>query len=593
MLDKGAKQLFMLKNYLTTAIRNLWRSKGSTLINISGLTLGVASSLILFLLVRHQSSFDNYHSKRDRIYRIGSSSDGNQGRNYSSGVPAVLPEAFKLDFPEAEEVLFTSYRAGNLVTIPQAQGESKKYEEKKGVVYTQPGYFKIFDRKVLTGDAEKGLDEPNEAIISQSLAIKYFGKDDAIGEVLNVDNAEYKITAMIEDAPSNTDLPFELLLSYITIKKQKDEQGWNSTWSDDQCYFLLKEEKNISEIERRIPAFVKKYKGENVDHASYEMQRLAEIHFDDRFGNYNYATTSREMLMALSIIGIFLIITACINFINLVTAEAIKRSKEVGIRKALGSSRAQLIFQFLGESTLVTLVAVVLAVGVTQFGLSFLNPFLDLKLSLNLMTDRIVWVFLIATSLTVALLSGLYPSFVVSGFKPVFAIKNQINNRQSSGYFLRRGLVVLQFFISQFLIIGTLVLISQMNYFRNKELGFTKEAIINIPIPENERFGNKDGTSKMKALREEISGINGIEMASLNSRPPSSGSVSATDFQLEGREEHFGAQVKLIDGNYLNLFGIELLAGTNVLDLDTARGFIVNEKLASMVGSKNPNDIIG
>jgi len=584
----------MLKNYLTTALRNLWRSKGTTFINVSGLTLGVTTSLILFLLVRHESSFDTFHTKRDRIYRVASSSNGNQGRNYSAGIPAVLPEAFKLDFPEAEEVLVSSYRSGNLVSIPQAQGESKKYQEEKGVVYTQPSFFKIFDRKILAGDVEKGLDEPNEAVISEKLALKYFGKQDAIGEVLNVDNAEYKITAIIEDSPINTDLPFDLLLSYITIKKQKDEQGWNSTWSDDNCYFLLRKGSTISEIERRIPAFVEKYLGkENNNKANYEIQPLSSIHFDDRFGNYNYTTTSREMLMALSVIGIFLIVTACINFINLVTAEAIKRSKEVGIRKTLGSSRAQLIIQFLGESSLVTIVAVVLAIGFAQMGLSFLNPFLDMDISLNLLTDGAVWIFLGLTTFLVALLSGLYPSLVVSGFKPVFAIKNQTNNRQSSGYLLRKGLVVLQFFISQFLIIGTIVLISQMDYYQNKDLGFKKDAILTIPIPENERFGNRDGTSKMKTLREELSVISGVEMASLSSRPPSSGSVSSTDFQIEGREEHFGTQVKLVDGNYLNIYGIELVAGANLLDLDTAQGFIVNEKLAATIGSKNPQELIG
>jgi len=329
-------RIAMLKNYIITAFRNLWRSKGSTLINLSGLTFGITTSLILFLLVRHQSSFDNFHSKGNRVYRVVGKSDGNQGTNYQAGVPAVLPEAFKMDFPEAEEVVFTSYRSDGVITIPQSQGESKKFEEKKGIVYTQPNYFKIFDRKVLIGDAEKGLDEPNEGVISKNAALKYFGKEDARGEVLAFGGKEFKVTAILDNYPDNTDFPFDVLLSYITIKKQNDEAGWNSTWSDEQCYFLLKKENSIGDIEARIPAFVKKYRGEeNRDHATFEMQPLAEIHFDDRYGNYNYNTTSRQMIMSLSVIGIFLIITACINFINLVTAEAIKRSKEVGDRKSV------------------------------------------------------------------------------------------------------------------------------------------------------------------------------------------------------------------------------------------------------------------
>ncbi|MFN8886962.1 MAG: ABC transporter permease, partial [Cyclobacteriaceae bacterium] len=216
----------MLKNYFTTAIRNLWRSKGSTIINISGLTLGVTTSLILFLLVRYQLSFDNFHAKGDRIYRVVSSSEGNQGKDFQAGVPPVLPEAFRNDFPEAEEVIFTSYRGnGALITIPQKDGELKKFEEGRGVVYAPPGYFNLFDRKVLIGDAKKGLDEPNEAVISKASALKYFGKEDAIGEVFNFESREFKVTAIVEDLPVNTDFPFDVILSYATIKKEKDEVG--------------------------------------------------------------------------------------------------------------------------------------------------------------------------------------------------------------------------------------------------------------------------------------------------------------------------------------------------------------------------------
>lgn len=584
----------MFKNYLTTAFRNLLRSKTSTLINLSGLTIGVTASLILFLLVRHQSSFDTFHSKRDRIYRVVTSSDGNQGRNTTAGVFPALPDAFKNDFHEAEEVVFTSYRAGGLVSIPQPQGEPKKYQEKKGIVYTQPNFFKIFDREILIGDAAKALDEPNEAILSKTSALKYFGKEDPIGEVLSFESKEFKVSAVMEDYPTNTDFPFDIMLSYITIKKEKDENAWQGIWSDEHCYFLLKKGSRVAEIERRMPAFVKKYLGEHDrSNSHFEIQPLSEIHYDERYGNYNYSTTSREMLTALGVIGIFLIITACINFINLVTAEAIKRSKEVGIRKTLGSSRSQLVIQFLGESSLITLFAVLLSVGLAQLGLSFLNPFLDLSLKLNFLNDAPLWMFLISITVIVTLLSGLYPSLVVSGFKPVFAIKNQINNKNSSGYMLRRGLVVMQFFISQFLIIGTIVLISQMNYFKNKDLGFRKDAIITVPIPENLSDGFQDGTSKMRTLRDEVSRLQGIELASLSTTPPSSGNVSSTDFKIAGKEEHYGTQVKMIDSHYIDLYELKLLAGSNVLDLDTAQGFIVNEKLAAMVGFVNPRDIVG
>ena len=202
------------------------RQKGSTIINVSGLTLGITCSIILFLLVAHIASYDNFQSKRDRIYRVVNQSDGKNGTNYQTGVPTVLPDAFKADFHEAEEVVFTSYRNDALILIPQSDGELKKFEEENGVVLTEPSYFKIFDRKVISGDPLKGIDEPNEAMISVSLAKKYFGSEDAIGEILNYEDQDYKITGILEDSPSNTDFPFELILSYATIKTQSLQNGW-------------------------------------------------------------------------------------------------------------------------------------------------------------------------------------------------------------------------------------------------------------------------------------------------------------------------------------------------------------------------------
>ncbi len=583
----------MLKNYLKTAFRNLLREKSSTLINISGLTMGITCSLVLFLLIRHLSSFDTYHSKRDRIYRVVNQSDGNEGKDYTSGVPSVLPDAFRIDFPEAEEVIFTSYRSGSMVTIPRPGAEPKKYNEESGVVFTQSNFFKIFDRKILAGDQESGLDDPAEAIISERWAVKYFGKTDVIGEVVRFEATDYKITAIMEDYPSNTDFPFDLMLSYVTIKKDRESNGWNSIWSDEQCYFLLKEGESISKVESRMPAFSKKYLGDdNNSNAEFFIQPLREIHFDDRFGAYTYNTVSKGILTALGVIALILIVTACINFINLATAEAIKRSKEVGIRKSLGSTRGQLIRQFLGETAMITLLAMLAALAFAQLAVTLLNPFLEVDLSLDFAGDAMLWVFIVGVTVVIAMLAGLYPAFIVSGFNPALALKNLISNKNSSGYNLRRALVVTQFVISQFFIIGTIIVVSQMNYFRNKDLGFRKDAILLLPIPEQEKPTENNGASKMRTLRSEVSRLAGVQIASLNSKPPSSSSVSGTDFTIEGKEDPFGTQVKQVDGHYADLFELEIIAGQNIADLDTATGFLVNEKLARTVGYE-PHDIVG
>ena len=399
--------------------------------------MGLATSLILFLLVRYHKSFDTFHSNYDRTYRAVVQSDGNNGKNYTPGVYPVFPEAFVNDFPEADQVTFISYRAGSFITIPQVNADPKRYDEEKGVAFAQPSFFKVFDRKILIGDATTGLDEPNEAILSSRWAMKYFGKEDAIGEVLKYEGHEYRVTAIMEDLPTNTDLPFDLLVSYITIKKEKDENGWRGIWSDEQCYFTLRAGSSISDIEARIPAFVSKYLGDparNQDNTTFIMQPFSEVHYDERFGNYNYNTISNSQLNALTLIGIFLLLTACINFINLTTAEAVKRSKEVGIRKALGSTRPQLALQFLGETTLITFVSILLALVVAEIGLASINAFLDLSLTLNFGSDVALWIFLISVLVMVSLLSGIYPALVVSGFNPISALKNQIRATQSTGF---------------------------------------------------------------------------------------------------------------------------------------------------------------
>lgn len=581
----------MFRNYLKTAWRNIVRQKGSTIINISGLTLGITCSIILFLLVAHIASYDNFQSKRDRIYRVVNHSEGKNGTNYQTGVPTVLPDAFKADFHEAEEVVFTSYRNDALILVPQGNGENKKFQEENGVVFTEPSYFKVFDRAVRAGDPLKGVDEPNEAMISVSLAKKYFGKEDAIGEVLSYDGDDYKITGILEDAPSNTDFPFELILSYATIKTESLQNGWGSIWSNEHCYFLLREGEDIAKVEARMPEFTKKYLGEDdFDHTMFSTQPMREFHYDERYQTYSNSTTPRAMLIAFGVIALVLVITACINFINLATAEAIKRSKEVGVRKSLGSSRGQLVRQFLGETTIVTLVSVITSLALAQVALSFLNPFMELELELNFSTASALWPFLIGITVGVSLLSGLYPAFVISGFNPALVLKNQMSNKGSSSYFLRRSLVVTQFMISQLLIIITIVIIAQMNFSRNKDLGFTKDAVLFVPIPEQ---GNATATSKMRTLREEMLRLPGVENASLANTPPSSGSVSGTNFSVRGIDEEFSTQIKTIDGNYIDLYNLELVAGKNLQDLDTTLGYIVNERLVKHTGVNSPEEMLG
>jgi putative ABC transport system permease protein len=586
----------MIRNYLRSALRSLLRERTSTLLNIAGLTLGIAASLILFLIVQNGNSYDRYHSKFDRIYRIVTQSKGNNGDTFTQGIPPVLPDAFRNDFPEAEEVAFTSYRRGSMVSVVQRDGQLKKYEEPTGIVFTEPSFFRIFDRPIVIGSSNSGLDDPNEAVISRRWAIKYFGREDVTSEIIRYDSTDFKIAAVMEDFPSNnTDLPFDLMLSYATIKTSTDKAGWGNISDSENCYFLLKEGEPFAKVNQRMSAFTKKYVGREDNNSlgsNFLIQPLKEIHSDMRFGNYNKRMPPAANI-TFTVIGIFLLITACINFINLTTAEAIKRTKEVGIRKALGSSRAELVMKYMAETFLITSAAVILSLAVAQVSLEFLNPFLDLSLSLNLMGDIALWEFLAAITVTVSLLSGLYPAIAASSLKPVLALKRQISSRPSSGGNLRRGLVVLQFFISQFFIISTIVIAKQMDFMLQQDIGFNKDAIITVPIPVTEDPQRSKGSSKMRTLKNEILALPGVEKATLNGTPPSANSVSDTEFRMVGSEDHFKTQIKQVDGDYLRVFDIDLVAGQDLADSDTINALVVNEKLAKMAGFDNSDEIVG
>lgn len=316
------------------------------------------------------------------------------------------------------------------------------------------------------------------------------------------------------------------------------------------------------------------------------LQPLSELNYDSRFGNYRYSTVSKPSIMAMGVVAIFLLITACINFINLSTAVAVKRSKEVGIRKVLGGQRFQLIGQYLAETGLITFIALVVSIGLSELTLIKLNSFLDLDLHVHL-KEMSTFLFLVSVWLVVSMLSGFYPAMLLSGFSPALALKNKITNRSTGGFALRRSLVIFQFVISQFLIVGTVILLSQMDFLQNKDLGFAKDAIISIPIPDNAPINNK------KALKSELLRMGGVDQVSLCSALPSSGSVSMTNFRIEGVDDNHITQVKLADENYVSLFEINLLTGQDLAGLDTANSCLVNEKLAKTVGFDNPEDIVG
>lgn len=576
----------MIRNYITIAIRNIFRSLGLTVINVAGLALAITCSIVLFLLITFFTSFDNFHPDGDRIYRVVTTMDwGRAEYDHTPGVPGPFPEALKSEVTGIESVLFISGRWRALVSVEEG-GERRMFEEQGSIGYTDSTYFDFFRRELVLGEAS--LAKPNQAVISEKWAEKYFGDKDPIGKIIRVDNAQdFEIIGVMEDYPPNTSFPFELLMSYETIRQEKIDAGWHNVWSDDQCYIKLQSSADPEGVEAQLGDLSKKYVNEEeASHMKRWLQPLKDINHDTRLSNYRQRTAPRESIWAMGAIMVFLLITGCINFVNLSTAVAVRRSKEVGIRKVLGGQRAQLIFQYLSETAVVTLIAVIFSVGLAELALMKLNSFQKLELHIDL-TSPVFWGFMIAIWLIVSVVSGLYPAFLMSGFSPAVALRNKLTNRGSGGFVLRRGLVVFQFVISQFLVIGTIVLLSQMDYFNSKDLGFSKEAVVLVRLPQS------DNVTAKAAVRAAVRDLPGVESVSLCNTPPSSGSVSVTDYRMDGIERTDNvAHVKIVDWAYLDLFDIELVAGRPFDDVDTANAWIVNETLVKWVGLE-PEEILG
>lgn len=566
----------MIRNYIIIALRNIRRNLSYTVINVFGLSLGITCSLVLFLLVTYLTSFDNYHPNGDRIYRLVHSSRNQDRIDYNPGVPNPLPEAVRNDINGVQHVLQVTTVEDAIVSVVK-DGDKKIFEEENKLAFTDSVYFTFFNQSVLSGSC--ALANPNEAVISNDLAKKYFGTDDVIGEIVRVNNLyDFTITGVIEPARRNSSFPFGLIMSFETIRKASLEEGWGSISSSDQCYLLLNPGVTPENVESQFPDFTKKYHGEiDFRQLTYYLQPLNELRYDTRMSNFSNRSVDKGSIWAMVVIAIFLIVTACINFINLTTAVAIRRSKEVGIRKVLGSQRVQLIMQYLSETGLITFIAVIASLGLAELALISMNTFMELDLHIDL-TNLYLVSFIIVVWLIVSVISGVYPAFMLSGFKPVLALKNSMGNRTSGGYMLRRGLVIFQFMISQFLVIGTIILMSQMQYFNQKDLGFSKEAILTVPLPEAENNGKK------RNLRSEVNDLPGVASVSLCYSPPASGNISITDFSIDGVEGDYLAQLKAVDENYNDLFEIEIVSGHDLGASDTVNGWLVNETLLKSIG---------
>jgi len=594
----------MLKNYFKTAFRSLRRNKNYTIINIAGMAVGIAVCMIIFIIIQFHTSFDNFHAKKARIYRVLTEFHNADAATISYGkdVPFSMATGLKTAFPQLEQVAAVWESQNDQLLIPDDNGTPvKTFKEQRGVFFTEPSFFALFDFPLLAG-SYASLKDPNNVLLTKEVAEKYFGDwKTAMGKTINLEAGGHifehgtdklKISGILATIPSNTDFQLKVVVSYGTgitgyLAKSTD---WNDkTSSNFGCYLLVPPNISVDNFNQQLRAYSQKMKSpDNKD--SHIVQPLDAVHYDTQAGNYSNKTISHELLNVLWLIGAFILLIACVNFINLSTAQAVNRAKEVGVRKVLGSNKSQLQIQFIVETFLIVTSAVLLAAVTTMLALPFVNRLLELSLSFNILKNPAIILFLLTVTIIVTALAGFYPSIVLSRFNPVNALKSKLTANTVKGISLRRGLVVFQFVVAQALIIGTFIIIKQMDYFMNQPLGFDKNAIITVPFRVDSLR-----LSRLDYLKDQLLSANGVQAVSFSSNTPvEDGNDLWSTFRFNHaiKETDFKAITKFADNEYVPAYKLPLIAGRNLQPSKMTREFLVNESLMKSLGINNPDDIL-
>ncbi|MFT6867471.1 MAG: putative ABC transport system permease protein [Cyclobacteriaceae bacterium] len=584
----------MLKNYFKIACRNLFKNRIYTLINVLGLALGIGCSLVIFKVLQFETIFDKHHENYDRIYRISSESIYPDRTNKGMGTPYPLGAAIETDYPEILEVARTFYGDGLQINIVQEDGQKEKFLFDEGCAFTENSFFTIFTTKWVAGSSESALMEPNTVVITTSAARRLFGFSDgkeseAMGKIID-NEGDYKVVGIIEDFPETTNFPFIMFFEYSGQKSVNpyffEGKEWNSTSSASNTYILPNKGFESEAFDQKLVETVEKYYSkEEIERRRFVTQPLSSIHFDKEYGAYKQ-TISKEFLYALAIIALFLVLTACINFINLATAQAANRAKEIGIRKAIGVHSNQLITQFMIEIALITLIALVFSLAIAELMFIILEDIIGYRLLLDLLHDPYSLIFLCSIFVGVSLISGFYPSVLLAKMNPILALKSKITSKNNSGGLtLRKGLVVFQFAISQFLIIGTLIVTAQMKYFQEKSLGFQSEAIINSYLPHQDEVKRE----RFREIMMQSPKIAGVTFA-LSQPTGNSNSHSNFNYAPLQSENSYHANFKACDEVYFDFFGLQLLAGRQLLKTDSTQ-IVINRKIADLMGFKDKYDL--
>jgi putative ABC transport system permease protein len=601
----------MIKNYFTIAFRNFLKHKSFTLINVSGLAIGISAALVIYLIVQFEFSFEKFRKDNDRIYRIVSDMTfPGESTMKNSGVPIPMPAAVKTDLTGIETTthFITVWETNVKVPVKGSQSPAE-FKNQLNIIYADENYFNLFKYKWLAGYETKALKDPFQVVLSDEKAKVYFGNlspQDIIGkEIIYDDSITVTVAGIVQEpVQKSTDIRFKEFISMTTMMKTGlynnfggDE--WNSINSASQAFVKLKKGTSVAQATTQLGAlrkkFVKKEDQEN-DATVHFLQPLTDLHFNAEYGSFDSVRQAHKpTLYGLLAVALFLLLLGCINFINLTTAQATQRSKEIGIRKTLGSGKRQLIIQFLSETFLLTLLATILSIAFMPWLLKIFSDFIPPEITFSSINQTHVWIFLAVLVLVMTLFSGFYPSLILTKFQPVAVLKNQIHagTRHSRNTLLRKALTVTQFVIAQFLVIATLVVQNQVNYSLNKELGYKKEAILYFRTFWDFFSGKED--NRRFALLEKIKAMPEVEKVSLGSNSPAHIGGASTTMKVNNGEKEIELMSEIMYANpeYFDIYKLKLVAGKLYHRTDTTREYVVNEAFTKAYGFKKPEDAIG
>src|SRR5450432_932888 len=567
----------MLKNYFKIAFRNLWRHRVFSLINILGLTVGMTACFLIFLYVRFETSYDKFHSRGDRIYRIISDIKTPTETMHPGGPSWAVGPHLMGGFPEVEATVRTTQdellvRKGNI-----------KFQEMNSL-FADSSFFDMFDFKLIKGNPHNVLNEPFNIVFSESAVKKYFGNADPVGQtvLLTGDGAIAKITGVMKDIPENSMIKADMIVSMNTITRV-----WN-THLDDQwgnygnrTYVMLKPGANAMAFEKKLPSFLEKMNGSEMKQMSMfptlMLEKFPEAYL--RSDRNDSDSGSIKNVYIFSIVAMFILLIACFNFINLTTARSSERAKEVGIRKVVGAGKAQLVLQFIGESIIICLIAFVFTLGLSALLLPSFNLLAGKTLSVGIFDNKEFIGILFLSSIAIGILAGIYPALVLTSFKPVTVLKGRFNTG-SKGILLRKGLVISQFTISIALIISTLIVYLQMNFMHNEDLGFSKDQVMVI---------NSNGDPAKKTFMQAIGALPQVKSVSMASSVPGGGNPGAYSKiqNVKGEMQVANLDLYFVDFEYMKQLNIKMAAGrtfSREFMTDTTKAMILNEAAVKMFG---------